>query len=209
MESDWHRAAMNLLIEIISFLWRQRQDFYVGGNMFIYFDPDQVKKRNFRGPDFFVVKGNIVEPTRWRDAWVLWEEGGLAPNLIIELSSPSTEVEDIGSKKEIYEQILRVPEYICYHPKTEQLLGWCWQAGHYSQIQPDERGWLWSNELELWIGTWWGEYLGRPGRWLRFFNQAGHLVLTEREAEIEAHHAAEAEIARLKAQLKQLGQSED
>ena len=90
MESDWHRAAMNLLIEIITYFWRHRRDFYVGGNMFIYFDPDQVKKRNFRGPDFFVVKG-VADASRWREAWVLWEEDGLAPNFVIELTSASTE----------------------------------------------------------------------------------------------------------------------
>ncbi len=215
MESDWHRAAMNLLIEIITYFWRRRKDFYVGGNMFIYFDPDQIKKRNFRGPDFFVVKG-VADNTRWRDAWVLWEEDGLAPNLVIELTSQSTEAEDIGPKKAIYEQILRTPEYFCYNPQTEQLFGWRLRAGRYVEIQPDERGWFWSEELKLWIGDWWGEYLDRPNRWLRFFDTDGNLAPTGREAEAEAHRAeaearrvAEAEIVRLKAQLKQQSRDED
>lgn len=209
MESDWHRAAMNLLIEIITYFWRHRKDFYVGGNMFIYFDPDQVRKRNFRGPDFFVVKG-VADSTRWREAWILWEEDGLAPNLVIELTSSSTEAEDKGPKKEIYEQILRVPEYLCYNPQTEELVGWRLQAGHYVEIQPNERGWLWTEELELWVGTWWGEFLDRSAnRWLRFFDSEGNLVLTGREAEAEARRAAEAEIARLKAELEHLDQNED
>jgi Uma2 family endonuclease len=215
MESDWHRAAMNLLIEIITYFWRHRKDFYVGGNMFIYFDPDQIKKRNFRGPDFFVVKG-VADNTRWREAWVLWEEDGLAPNLVIELTSQSTEAEDIGPKKEIYEQILRTPEYFCYNPQTEQLFGWRLRTGRYVEIKPDERGWFWSEELKLWIGAWWGEYLDRPNRWLRFFDPDGNLVPTGREAEAEARRAetearraAEAEVVRLKAQLKQQNRDED
>jgi Uma2 family endonuclease len=215
METDWHRAAMNLLIEILSYFWRNRQDFYVSGNMFIYFDPNQVKKRNFRGPDFFVVKG-VTDKESWREAWIIWEEGGLAPDFIIELTSTSTEADDKGAKKEIYEQILRVSEYLCYNPQTNELVGWRLQAGHYVDIRPNEQGWIWSEELELWVGTWWGEYLGRPNRWLRFFDSAGRLVLAEWEAEAEAHRieaearrAAEAEIARLKAKLKELGQSED
>jgi Uma2 family endonuclease len=207
MESDWHRAAMNLLIEIITYFWRRRKDFYVGGNMFIYFDPNQVKKRNFRGPDFFVVKG-VTDAARWREAWILWEEDGLAPSLVIELTSSSTEAEDKGPKKEIYEQILRVPEYFCYNPETKELIGWRLQTGHYVEIQPDERGWLWSEELGLWIGAWWGEYLDRPNRWLRFFDPNGDLVLTGREAEAEARRAAEAEVAQLKAKLKELDQDE-
>lgn len=201
MESDWHRAAMNLLIEILAYFWRHRQDFYVGGNMFIYFDPNQVKKRNFRGPDFFVVKG-VVDSQRWREAWILWEEEGLAPNLVIELTSSSTEAEDQGPKKDIYEQILRVPEYFCYNPQTEGLVGWRLHAGHYVEIQPNERGQLWSEELELWVGAWWGEYLNRPNRWLRFFDQAGNLALSEAEAH-------QAEVVRLQAKLNQLGYKED
>ncbi len=208
METDWHRAAMNLLIEIITYFWRERKAFYVGGNMFIYFDPDQVKKRNFRGPDFFVVKG-VADSERWRDAWILWEEDGLAPNLVIELTSSSTKTEDKGPKKEIYEQILRVPEYICYNPQNQELVGWRLQAGDYTEVQPDEQGWLWSEELGLWIGTWWGEYLSRPNRWLRFFDTNGNLVLTEAEAQTEARRAAEAEIVQLKAKLKELEQDED
>ena len=100
LESDWHRRAMNLLIDIISYLWRERKDFYVGGNMFIYFDPHQVKHRNFRGPDFFVVK-DIADNTYLRKAWVLWEEDWRAPNIVVELTSKSTEAEDMGPKKDM------------------------------------------------------------------------------------------------------------
>ena len=47
---------MNLLIGILRYYWWDRPDIYVAGNMFVYFDPDQVKTHNFRGPDVFVVK---------------------------------------------------------------------------------------------------------------------------------------------------------
>ena len=208
MESDWHQAAMNLLINILNYFWRSRPDVYVSGNMFVYFDPNQVKTRNFRGPDFFVVKG-VADKNRWRQAWVVWQEGGLAPDFVIELTSSSTEAEDKGPKKEIYEQILRVPEYFCYNPQTDELLGWRLQAGHYVEVEANEQGWLWSEELELWVGTWWGNHLSRPNRWLRFFDKESNLVLAEWEAEAEARQAAEAEVARLKAKLKELGQDED
>ena len=208
MESDWHRAAMNLLIEILTFYWRQRTDVYVSGNMFVYFDPNQLKTRNFRGPDFFVVKG-VADNSKWRDAWVLWEENGLGPNLVIELTSTSTEADDLGPKKDIYEQILRVPEYLCYNPQTERLLGWRLQAGHYVDIEPNENDWLWSEELKLWIGIWQGHYLNRSHRWLRFFDSQKNMILAEWEAEAQAHKVAEDEITRLKAKLKELGQSED
>src|SRR5688572_6664925 len=42
MESPWHRAGTNLLIESITYHWRDRDDYYVGGNMFIYYlDEDE------------------------------------------------------------------------------------------------------------------------------------------------------------------------
>ncbi|MCP4702157.1 MAG: Uma2 family endonuclease, partial [Gammaproteobacteria bacterium] len=57
LESDWHLAAMNLLIDILEYFWQDRSDVYIGGNMFVYFDPEQRKNHDFCGPDFFVVKG--------------------------------------------------------------------------------------------------------------------------------------------------------
>ena len=55
MDSPWHRAAIDLLIDSLSHQWHDRDDFYVGGNMFVYFSADQARSRDFRGPDFFVV----------------------------------------------------------------------------------------------------------------------------------------------------------
>lgn len=206
MESDWHRNAMNLLIEVISQLWRDRKDYFVGGNMFIYFDPNQVKRRNFRGPDFFVVK-DIEDNTHWRDAWVLWEEDWKVPDIVIELTSKSTEAEDRGPKKDIYEHILQVPDYICYNPETKALFGWRLVNGQYQELLPNDRGWLWCESLGLWIGTWEGTYLGRRiGTWPRFFDQEGNLMLMGREVEAEqaflAAERAKAEAERAEAEAE-------
>src|SRR5581483_805889 len=37
MESPWHRAALNFLLAILTYYWRDRDDFYTGGNMFVYY----------------------------------------------------------------------------------------------------------------------------------------------------------------------------
>src|SRR2546423_15190948 len=63
LESEWHRMAMNLLIEVVRYHLRQRNDFYVGGNMFIYFSTMQARNRDLRGPDFFFVQGVNHGPT--------------------------------------------------------------------------------------------------------------------------------------------------
>src|SRR6186997_1625798 len=74
METAWHRDNMNLLINSLKHHLRPRTDFYVGGNMFIYFSLQQARNRDFRGPDFFYVKDVAWNPHR--PYWVVWEEDG-------------------------------------------------------------------------------------------------------------------------------------
>ena len=97
LETSWHRSEINLLIEMIRVHWRGRRDFYAGGNMFIYYSLAQARNRDYRGPDFFVARG--VDGSFSREAWVVWEEGGKYPDVIVELLSPSTAREDLTTKK--------------------------------------------------------------------------------------------------------------
>ena len=124
---------------------------------------------------------------------------------MIELASESTAHFDMTDKKEIYEQVLKTSEYVVYNPETEQLQGWRLAAGRYAEMVPNEQGWLWCNELGLWLGVaehTFVEYT-KPVKVLRFFDEQGQLVPTQAEAEAAARRAAEAEIARLKALLEQ------
>ncbi len=54
LESNRHRIAMNVLIEAVHRAYQGRNDYFTGGNMFIYYSSEQVQNRDFRGPDFFV-----------------------------------------------------------------------------------------------------------------------------------------------------------
>src|SRR3990172_1139492 len=96
LESNWHRLQMNLLIDLVFFIWRDRDDYFVGGNMFIYYNLQQVKTLDYRGPDVFVVKN--VDGMVKRDCWVVWEEKGRYPDVIVELSSPTTIKTDLVIK---------------------------------------------------------------------------------------------------------------
>jgi Uma2 family endonuclease len=224
LETPWHRAAMNFLIEILSYFWRARDDFYVGGNMFIYFRLTDSNREEVRGPDFFYVEG--TERARARDSWVVWKEGGKYPDLIIELLSPTTAQTDRTTKKALYERTFRTAEYFLYDPATRQLEGWRLAGKVYQAIQPDPRGWMWSDVLQLWLGTWNGEYQTMQATWLRFYDPQGNVVLHETEAaraelaeaeakaaaaEAKSKHAAaqlaerDAEIARLRALVADKG----
>ncbi|MFO1433809.1 MAG: Uma2 family endonuclease [Candidatus Competibacteraceae bacterium] len=183
LESDWHVIVMNLLIGILRYYWWECPDIYVAGNMFVYFDPEQVKTRNFRGPDVFVVKG--VRHKNPRNSWVVWEEDGLTPDYVIELASESTAQFDVTAKRAIHERDLQTPEYVVYDPITQRLRGWRLDVrGRYQELVLDGRGWLWSEQLGLWLGQ--AEYLigghTEPLRVVRFFDAAGQMLPTEAEA---------------------------
>lgn len=202
LESPWHRAEINLLIESLDYHWRERTDVYTGGNMFVYFSLEQVRHRDYRGPDFFVVTD--VDGTKERGSWVVWEEGGRYPDLIIELLSPSTAEVDKTVKKRLYEQIFHTPEYYCYDPTTQELLGWHLQGFRYKAIRPNKDGRLWSEVLELEIGAWEGAYIGKSAVWLRFFDQESRVIPTFGEGEAAARLAAEVELAKVREALARL-----
>jgi Uma2 family endonuclease len=216
LESNWHRIQINLLIDIVQHHWRQRQDFFVGGNMFIYYSLQQARQRDYKGPDFFLVKD--IDGSYPRQKWVVWQENGRYPDVIIELLSPSTAQEDLGRKKGLYERTFRTAEYFCYDPDEERLWGWRLSESGYVALDFDENSRLWSGQLDAWLGTWDGDYQKTPARWLRLFDTSGQVLPTAAEAarqevKAERQHAeaerqraevAEAELARLKEEVARL-----
>lgn len=202
LESSWHRIEINLLVDCVRQHWRGRTDYFVGGNMFIYYSLRQARTREYKGPDFFVVKG--VDGTRDRRSWIVWEEDGRLPDVIIELLSPTTAAEDLGPKKDLYATTFRTADYFCYDPDTLQLLGWRLEGRNYVPLAPNPRGHLWSEQLQAWLGLWQGEYQGIYATWLRLYDTAGNLIPTGEEAERQRAEAAEAEVARLRAELDKL-----
>ncbi|MEQ9671024.1 Uma2 family endonuclease [Coleofasciculus sp. G2-EDA-02] len=182
LETNRHRIAMNALIRSMLVAMANRRDYFVGGNMFIYYSSQQIRNRDFREPDFFVVLN--VDGERERQGWVVWEENGRYPDVIIELMSPSTAAMDTGVKKDIYEQTFRTPDYYVFNPfEPDSLQGWRLDLERgYQALNPNLHGWLWCQRLALWLGTWEGAIEDKPGIWLRFYDQQGNLVLLPEEA---------------------------
>lgn len=182
LETNRHRIAMNALIRSLPSAIADRDDYFVGGNMFIYYSSAQVRNKDFRGPDFFVVLG--VDGRTDRQGWVVWEENGRYPDVMVELMSPSTAETDTGVKKEIYEQIFRTPDYYVFDPfNPNSLQGWHLDANQrYQPLVANEQGWLWCQRLGLWLGTWSGTIDRVEAVWLRFYDEAGNLVPLPEEA---------------------------
>ncbi|MEO0457000.1 MAG: Uma2 family endonuclease, partial [Cyanobacteria bacterium P01_A01_bin.114] len=179
LESDLHREQIDLLIRILKLLWQDRDDFYVSGNLTVYYNQRQLKSRDFRGPDLFVVLGTEKKD---RKSWVVWEEDGKYPNVILEILSSSTEKIDRGLKKELYQDVFRTPDYFWFDPETLEFKGFHTVDGRYEPLQSTEQGLLWSQQVGL--------YLGLRERKLRWFDADGQLIASpEEQAEQERQRA--------------------
>jgi Uma2 family endonuclease len=189
LETDFHRRQIDLLIRLLEFWWRDRSDFYISGNLTVYYNEQQLKKRDFRGPDIFVVLGAEKKDRR---SWAIWEEGGKYPNVVIELLSSSTEAVDRGKKKDLYQDVWRVPEYYWFHPETLEFAGFHLVNSQYEAIAPTDTGRLQSLQLEL--------ELGIHERQLRWFTADGDLIPLPEE--VERQRAEQAEQAKEQAQKR-------
>jgi len=105
------------LINAISALrahFASREDVYVIGNMFLYYQ--EGNPRAVVAPDLFVVVG---VPKHKRHTYKLWEEPK-APDFVLEVTSRSTRKVDQGRKREVYAS-LDVGEYWQFDPTGDYL----------------------------------------------------------------------------------------
>jgi hypothetical protein len=113
MESDWHVVSITLLDELVRNHLGEPTHYFCGGNMFIYYSIEQAKeieeyveaktvkrKPRFKGPDFFLVRD--VDGTKPRESWVVWNEDGRYPDLVVEFVSPSTRGKDVDANAQCF-----------------------------------------------------------------------------------------------------------
>ncbi len=137
----------------------------------------------------------MVLNTEWkpRKSWVVWEEEGKYPNVIVEMLSDTTAKIDRGLKKQIYQDTFRTPDYLWFDPNSLEFAGFHIVDGQYEPLMANEQGWLWSHQLQL--------FLGIQERQLRFFTPDGQLVLSPTEAaEHEQRQRQQAEQQRQQAE---------
>ena len=198
LESDLHLKQMILLIQCLELFWQNRNDFYVAGNLTIYYSNRQLKSEKFRGPDFFAVLGTERKP---RKSWVVWEEDGKYPNIIVEILSDSTASTDRDLKKKIYQNTFRTPDYFWFDPVSLEFQGFYLSRGEYQPLEPNKQGWLWSEQLDLFLGIHEGQ--------LRYFTPEGEILptpeeLAQRETQRADQEAQRAEQEAQKAEQERL-----
>ncbi|MCC5606851.1 Uma2 family endonuclease [Nostoc sp. CHAB 5834] len=202
MESARHKAQMDLLIDALIPWLEEREDGFIGGNMFVYYSLAQVRNKDFKGPDFFAVLG---VPKGERRSWVVWEEGK-APDIVIELLSDSTAQADKNLKKLIYQNQMRVPEYFWYDPfNPDDLAGFSNDKGVYQPIAANAQNQLVSQSLGLALQLWQGNYKGINATWLRWAMSLGELLPTPEEKERQRADKAESQLLQTARNLLESG----
>lgn len=200
-ETDKHRDLAVYVIEALRVLFGDDPSVYVSGNNFIFYQEGDPGKRV--SPDAYVV---FSAGMRQRDSYKAWEEGGRLPDVVFEFTSRKTRREDTDTKRPLYEQVLRVPEYFLFDPTGDylapRLQGYRLGAERYAHILP-ENGRIRSEQLGL--------DLVEQGEQLRLWNPlAGQWLLSPMEQsarasqEAAARQRAEDEVARLRAELEAL-----
>lgn len=210
MDSERHDHQMHLLVLSLKLAWKDRQDFYVGGNMAIYFSETQARRNDFRAPDVFVVLDTVRKE---RKSWVVWEEEGRTPDVVIELISPTTEKVDRGEKMQIYARVLQVAHFYLFDPWTGLLEGYQLDPSNssYQPLEPDEQGRLSCRRLGLKLGIVRSSYAGPQLDWLRWIDPEGNVLPHADEvAETERQRADEMEqkLTAALAELDRLRQSD-
>jgi Uma2 family endonuclease len=191
-ETDVHRREILHTIETLERHFRDAPDIYVSGNLMFYYEegnPSAVVS-----PDVFVVKG---VRKGLRRTYKLWEEG-VAPCVVIEMTSRSTRLEDKGNKRALY-ALLGVREYFLFDPLGEYLKpplqGFTLVDGEYAPLPFESDGGIISRELGL--------KLYRDETVLRLFDPASgrEVVRTEDLSDVLQQTLARAQQAEEQARL--------
>jgi len=220
-ETQFHIAAILHLYQALRYHFRREEELYVAADMLFYYEegnPAAVKV-----PDVFVVKGVSKHDRR---IYKVWEEKA-APCVVFEITSRSTRLEDLGSKRALYE-LLQVQEYFVFDPLDEylspRLQGFRLEGAYYQPMTLLPDGTLRSQELDIILrpeGTLLRVVDPATGEAVPTLDEAVDLALTEAQraqaeaqraqaeaqraqAEAQRADAAEAELTRLRAELERL-----
>ena len=165
----------HLLLDILALIWSERQDWYFGVDMGIYYDPYEPAIV----PDGFLSVGvpRIIDEDL-RLSYVLWEEQKI-PTLVLEVVSHKRRKE-YTKKKDFYAE-MGILYYVIYNPlrkRKPRLEVYQLNKGNYELLTGEP---IWLSELNLGIGKEIGTYQGIEREWLYWYDENGQRYLTPEE----------------------------
>ncbi len=205
-ESNAQFQLIRYLVELLEWLFRLEK-WHIAGKLELYHQ----KVRNTQNkitPDISVFKG-IEISSQQRQKLTSWNIGRskITPPVLFEISSNSTRRSDIlagdNYKPAIYGR-MGVKEYFAYDPNVpavwrntnnQRLLGWRYENSEPVELQPDDQGRLWSEELNSWLKA--------EGSYLRLYDQENNIRLTQNEASQQRIAELERQLSELKGDRKQ------
>ena len=193
----------HLLLAILAAIWQDRNDWFFGINMGIYYAPLQ----SAIVPDGFLslgVERSVGE--NGRSSYVLWEEDGIPPILALEVVSQTYNGE-YEQKKVNYAQ-LGILYYVIYAPtrlrrKRQRLEVYRLIEEEYV-LQPGHL--IWMPEINLGIGREQGTYQGLTREWLYWYDQNGNKYSTPEEVTVIQQQQLEQTQQQLQELIKKLQQ---
>lgn len=203
MPSKEHSELKRYLMEVL--IWYYRSQICTIYEEFNFYQTSEAGEEPLY-PDIAVLKGYTHQEgaTSYR-----LEVTGPAPDVVIEIVSNKTRATDLNQKKKPtwYAQC-GVKEYFAYDPrprkrktKTPRLWGWRLDGKVFQKLEPDENGWLWSEQLDSWLAP--------DGAYMRLYDRDKNLRLNEAEAEKQANKVLQREVDFLKERLRQLEQERE
>ncbi|MBX7212131.1 MAG: Uma2 family endonuclease [Verrucomicrobiaceae bacterium] len=118
-------------------LYANDPNVFVASDLLWYPVEGQPKVR--AAPDVLIAFGR---PKGFRGSYKQWEEGGIAPQVVIEILSPGNKPMEMIEKHRFYERH-GVEEYYLYDPDPgdESLAGYL-RSGEHLMLLPDMQGWI-------------------------------------------------------------------
>jgi Uma2 family endonuclease len=196
VDNELQNLIPNLLEAILALFWNNRNDWFFGVDMGIYYAPSQPALV----PDGFLslgVERFIGEEGRL--SYVFWEEDNIPPILALEVVSKTYGGE--YEKKKVDYAKLGILYYAIYLPtrqyrrKRQPLEIYKLENSEYI-LQPNSP--VWMPEIGLALGRERGTYLGRTREWLYWYDEQGQKLPTPEELVQQEKQRADQE--RLKAE---------
>lgn len=185
----------NLLLSLLASIWSDRDDWYFGVDMAVYYNPDEPAIV----PDGFLALG-VKHDTgeRGRLSYVLWQER-IMPLLCLEVISEkyNREYED----KLLDYQALGILYYAIYNPfngrrgkfKNRQRLEVYRLIGGRYELLPMDNNRIWLPEINLGLGYENGEHIAWCREWLYWYDSSGDRYLTANERALKSEAIANQE----------------
>jgi Uma2 family endonuclease len=136
-----HEKRFREIVNFLEIIFEGRDDVFVGGDRFIYLEKGN--KRKCVAPDAFVIKGFAGDEP---DVFKIWETA-IDLRFACEIWSRTNDEAERQRKFGIYQNVLKVPEYVEL-TRDEQFYTYRLNSeGEYEMILPNQNGRIESAEL--------------------------------------------------------------